>query len=429
MRGDDAELLIRTGPGTPMGDLFRRYWLPALKADELAAPGGPPVRVTLLGERLLAFRDSDGRLGLIDEFCAHRGVSLWFGRNEAGGLRCAYHGWRYDVTGQCTEIPSEPAENGFCRKIKLRAYPCREVGDVIWTYMGPPELMPAPPAFEWAHVSPPQRFVSKRVQETNWLQALEGDIDSSHSAFLHGSSLNSDSLFAGAPGNDYGASDRRPVFEVQDFAGGLLIGARRNAEPGRHYWRITPWIVPAFTVVPPRGAHPFAAHAWVPIDDESCWTWCINFHPHRDLSGDERRAMERGQGIHARLIPGTFTPMANRRNDYLIDRAAQKAGRTSCGVEGVGMQDTAVQESMGSIQDRTREHLVSSDNGILMMRRHLFRLVKAGAAADVPGLTPDAQRVRSCETLLPADVGFVDGAREDLFGGIAGELQAGRITL
>ena len=145
----ENDTLTQTGPGTLMGDLFRRYWLPALHDWELPEADCPPVRVKLLGERLIAFRDTQNRLGLIDEFCAHRGVSLWFGRNEASGLRCPYHGWKYDVTGQCTELPSEGDDGAgpMCKRIKLKSYPCIEIGGVIWTYMGPPELQPAPCVF------------------------------------------------------------------------------------------------------------------------------------------------------------------------------------------------------------------------------------------------------------------------------------------
>src|SRR3954453_13285723 len=172
--------VTRTGSGTPMGALLRRYWIPFLLSDELPEPGCPPVRVKLLSERLLAFRDSEGRLGLTDEFCAHRGVSLWFGRNEEGGLRCPYHGWKYDVTGQCIEVPSEPTESGFCRKIKLKSYPLIERGGILWAYMGEPALQPALPAFEWASVPAGNRHLGKRLQECNYLQALEGGLDSSH---------------------------------------------------------------------------------------------------------------------------------------------------------------------------------------------------------------------------------------------------------
>ncbi len=171
------EFLTLTGPGTPMGDLVRRYWIPALLSSEIPEPDCPPVRLKLLGERLIAFRDSAGRVGVMDEFCAHRGVSLWFARNEEGGLRCPYHGWKYDTSGQCIEVPSEPVESGFCNKIKLTAYACAELGDAIWIYMGPPAQQPAKPNFEWATVPAAQRFVSKRTQDCNWLQALEGGID------------------------------------------------------------------------------------------------------------------------------------------------------------------------------------------------------------------------------------------------------------
>jgi phthalate 4,5-dioxygenase oxygenase subunit len=182
---EQNDFLTLTGPGTPMGNLMRRYWIPALLASEIPEPDCPPVRVKLLGERLIAFRDTLGRVGVMDEFCAHRGVSLWFGRNEENGLRCPYHGWKYDVTGQCIEVPSEPAESGFCGKIKLTSYACAEIGDVIWIYMGPPAQKPPLPNFEWATVSGSHRFVSKRTQECNWLQALEGGIDSVHVSFLH----------------------------------------------------------------------------------------------------------------------------------------------------------------------------------------------------------------------------------------------------
>jgi phthalate 4,5-dioxygenase len=231
------DFLTRTGPGTPMGNLFRRYWLPALLASEVPEPDCPPVRVKLLSERLLAFRDTRGRVGVIDEFCAHRGVSLWFGRNEEEGLRCAYHGWKYDVSGQCIEVPSEPVESGFCRKIKLSSYPCVELGDVIWVYMGPPALQPPLPGFEWARVPAAHRFVSKRTQECNYLQAMEGGIDSAHVSFLHRHDLRSDALHVGKGAELTRETDAR--FEVVETAGGMVIGVRRPAPDGQLYWRIT----------------------------------------------------------------------------------------------------------------------------------------------------------------------------------------------
>src|SRR6201996_7614218 len=245
LRPEQNELVTRTGPGTPMGELFRRYWMPALLAEELPQNDCPPVRVKLLSERLLAVRDTEGKLGLIDEFCAHRGVSLWFGRTEESGIRCPYHGWKYDVTGQCVDVPSEPHENGFCARVKLRSYPLIEQGGVLWTYMGDPAKMPPKPAWEFSTVPASQSFVSKRLQDCNWLQAMEGGIDSSHVSWLHRGNINSDPLFKGAKGNQYNLQDARPVFEVVESAGGLYIGARRNAENEQYYWRITQWVIPS----------------------------------------------------------------------------------------------------------------------------------------------------------------------------------------
>ena len=416
LRKDVNDLLTRTGPDTPMGALFRSYWLPALLASELPENDCPPVRVKLLSERLLAFRDTAGRYGLIDEFCAHRGVSLWFGRNEEHGIRCPYHGWKYDVTGQCTEVPSEPEESGFCDKIKLTSYPLVKIGDVLWTYMGPADRQPPPPEWEFALVPPEQTFTSKRLQECNWLQAMEGGIDSSHVSWLHSGSLKSDPLFQGAKGNTYNLSDRKPVFEVVESDGGLLIGARRNAEEGQYYWRITPWVMPCFTMIPPRGDHPVHGHFWVPIDDENCWAWSYDYHPVRALTAKERTAMEEGQGIHVAYEPGSFRPAANKDNDYLIDRAAQKAGTTFSGVAGIAMQDASLQESMGPIVDRTKENLVSTDNGIIMARHRLRKAALALRDKGVapPGVDPAHQRVRSAAVILPADQAFQEACREEL---------------
>ena len=415
LRAEQNELLTRTGPGSVMGDLVRRYWIPALLTEELPEPDCPPVRVKLLSERLIAFRDSDGKLGLIDEFCAHRGVSLWFGRNEECGLRCAYHGWKYDVSGQCVDIPSEPEESGFRRKIKLRSYPLAERGGVLWTYMGPPESQPPLPEYEFATVPREQTFISKRFQECNYLQAMEGGIDSSHVSFLHRGALNKDPLFKGAKGNQYNLDDFQPKFEVVESAGGLLIGARRKAEDGNFYWRITQWLMPFFTAIPPRGDHPMHGHFWVPIDDETCWAWSYDYHPVRALSASELQAMRDGHGVHVKYIPGTYRPLQNKDNDYLIDRQAQKEGRSFSGVDGFSIQDASVQESMGPIQDRTRENLVTTDNGIIMARHLLMRAAKGlQKGIEPPGRDPVTQRVRSASLVLPPDVSFSEAAKDAL---------------
>jgi phthalate 4,5-dioxygenase len=414
LKKEQNDLLTQTGPETPMGRLFRAGWLPALLTEELPVNDCPPVRVKLLSERLIAFRDTNGRYGLIDEFCAHRGVSLWFGRNEECGLRCPYHGWKYDVTGQCLDVPSEPEESGFRKKVQLKSYPLVERGGVLWTYMGPPEKQPPPPEWEFIMVPPGQTFSSKRLQESNWLQAMEGGIDSSHVSWLHRGDLNSDPLFKGARGNQYNLNDSRPVFEVVESPGGLYIGARRNAEAGHYYWRITQWVMPSFTMIAPRGNHAVHGHFWIPIDDENTWTWSFDYHPLRRLTDAEIAAMRDGKGIHVNYVPGTYRPLANRDNDYLIDREAQKAGRTFSGVEGIAMQDASLQESMGPVVDRTKENLVSTDNGIIMARHRLLRAVKALVDKDVtpPGVEVAHQRVRSAAIVLPPDQPFTEGARD-----------------
>ena len=416
LRPEQNKLVTETNSGTPMGELFRRYWLPALLSEELPTPDCPPVRLKLLGERLVAIRDTEGRLGVMDEFCAHRGVSLWFGRNEEGGLRCPYHGWKFDVTGQCTEVPSEEEGSAFCKRIKLKAYPLVERGGVIWIYMGPPEQQPPLPEWEFATVPDAHRFVTKRIQICNWLQALEGGIDSSHVSFLHSGGLKTDPLFKGAKGNEYNMNDLRPKFEVVDGDAGLYIGVRRKAEPGHLYWRITPWVMPCFTMVPPRGDHPVHGHFWVPIDDENCWAWSFDYHPTRPLKDSEVEAMRNGGGIHCKYVPGTYTPLANHTNDYLMDREKQRTGELYSGVEGIAIQDASLQESMGPIADRTREHLTGTDKGIVQTRRRLMEAAIALAERGVtpPGTQPAEQRVRSVAIVLPENQPFYEAAREAL---------------
>jgi len=408
---EENDFLTRTGPGTPMGELFRRYWIPIMCAAELPEPDCPPVRVTILSEQMIAFRDTEGRIGLIDEFCAHRGVSLWLGRNEESGLRCPYHGWKYDVTGQCVELPSVP---DLCKEIKLKSYPCIELGDAIWTYMGPPEHQPPPPAFEWAAMPKSHRYISRRLQQCNYLQAMEGGIDSVHLSFLHRGDLRSDPLHVGSKGAEF-ARNTDGFFEVVPTDGGMIIGVRRSAEPGYLYWRITQWVMPFFTMIPPYGDNALNGHAWIPVDDENCMAWCMTHHPTRPLSDHELEVMRSGGGIHVNLIPGTVRPVVNRDNDYMIDRDAQKAGKSYSGIKGIAMQDAAVQESQGPVQNRTREYLVPTDKAIVLARRRLREAAeKVAAGARPPGADPADQQVRSASVVLPEDVNFYEAAADDL---------------
>jgi hypothetical protein len=208
----------------------------------------------------------------------------------------------------------------------------------------------------------------------------------------------------------------KPVFEVVPSDGGLLIGARRNAEQGNYYWRITPWVMPCFTMVPPRGDHPVHGHFWIPIDDENCWAWSFDYHPVRALSAAEVQAMRAGKGVHVATIPGTYLPLANKANHYLMDRAAQKAGRAYSGIDGIGMQDASLQESMGSIADRTKENLSSTDNGIVMARMRLLKAAKALAekGETPPGVDPAHHRVRSAAVILAPDRPFAQAAKDVL---------------
>ena len=280
----------------------------------------------------------------------------------------------------------------------------------------PRSRRPPLPQFEFSLVPAEQSFTSKRFQECNWLQAMEGGIDSSHVSWLHRANLDSDPLFKGAKGNEYNLKDPKPVFDVVPSAGGLLIGARRNAENGNYYWRITPWVMPCFTMVPPRGDHPVHGHFWIPIDDEHCWAWTFDYHPVRALTAAERQAMRDGKGVHAATLPGTYLPRANKGNDYLMDRPAQKKGLAYSGIEGIAMQDASLQESMGPIADRTREHLTSTDGGIVKARMQLLKAARAlEEKGEVPpGVDPAHHRVRSAAVILPPDEPFSEAAKDAL---------------
>jgi phenylpropionate dioxygenase-like ring-hydroxylating dioxygenase large terminal subunit len=405
MNEEENLLLSQTGPNTLMGNLYRSYWLPALLASELKDPGGAPVRVTLLSERLLAFRNSDGELGLIDEFCAHRGVSLWFGRNEGGGIRCPYHGWNYATNGQCLEVPSESKESGFAEKIKLTSYPLREQGGILWAYLGLLDQIPTMPAYEWSTVPDSHRHITKRLQACNSLQAMEGGLDSFHSSFLHRMSVGEDPLLKRDPTSAaLLKGDPHPKFIPMDSPAGLLITTRRNVLPNDYYWRVTHWLMPCFNLFPPYEGNPYGAHAWVPIDDHQSWTFSIDYRPDRALTQEEVQAMEKGMGIHSKNIPNSFIPIANASNDYLIDRQAQKRRETFSGVLGIAEQDAAVQESMGTITQRELENLVGTDNGIIMTRRKLIQSAKALAnGIKPPGLDRTSQSVRAYSRVIPKD--------------------------
>ena len=416
MHKEMAESLIRTGPGTAMGNLMRRYWVPIVQSSEIAEPDGPQVRVQILGERLLAFRDTLGRVGLIDEFCTHRGASLFFGRNEECGIRCSYHGLKFDVTGQCVDVPSAPQ---VASKMGIKAYPCIERGGVVWAYMGPPDKKPALPEVEWCTLPESHRFVSRRLQECNYLQAMEGGIDTAHVSYVHRYEVDIDPMHKGARANDYIKADGNVIFGIEKTDFGLTLFGRRNGDADSYYWRVTQWLFPWFTLIPPFGDHAMGGHVWVPIDDHHCWAWSINFHPGKPLTETERANMAAGKGIHVEYEPGSFRPKANRDNDYLVDRVAQREKRAYSGVFGFSVQDASLQESMGAIQNHEAERLLPTDKGIVMARRMLHESALGLAQGiEPPALDAARQRVRAAGVLLDRAVDPAQWASDHLADGL-----------
>lgn len=412
MNKETAEMLTRTGPGTPMGSLLRRYWVPILLAEEVAEPDCPPVRVQIMGEKLLAFRNTSGEVGLIDEFCSHRGVSLYFGRNEEDGLRCAYHGLKFTVKGECVDVPSAPQS---CSRMGIKAYPCIERAGIVWAYMGPKDKQPAPPDLEWVNLPASHIFVSKRLQESNYLQAMEGGIDTAHVSYVHSYEVDDDPMHQGTKANDYIKADGNVIFDIEKTDYGMTIFGRRNGEPDSYYWRVTQWLFPWFTLIPPFGQHSLAGHVWVPIDDHNCWAWSINFHPDKPLTAVERAALQSGRGIHCEYEEGTFRTKANKDNDYLMDRKAQKEKRSYSGVFGFAVQDSSLQESMGPIQNHEAENLLPTDRAIVMARRSLTEAVQAHTEGqDPPALNADQQRARAAGVLLPRDEDVHQWAKDHL---------------
>jgi phenylpropionate dioxygenase-like ring-hydroxylating dioxygenase large terminal subunit len=424
LTAEENAQLTKVGPGTLMGDLMRRYWIPVVQSSELS-PGGRVKRVRILGEDLVTWRSPTGQVGLLAEFCAHRRASLYFARNEEPGLRCVYHGWQYDPCGRCIDMPNEEPETNFQDKVTLPAYPCAERGGVVWTYMGPAGAMPGLPDLEWALVPGAQRFVSKFWQECNYLQALEGGVDPAHISFLHGildrtSAEMRQALDQAAAGFGFASGlARTPHIEVADTATGLLIGARREAPAGEYYWRITQYLVPFHTMPPPEvGADPVLhTHVWIPVDDGHLVNWCVSWHPTRALTDRERMEFDAGASIHVTdyAAPtneayGDIRPRASRPNDYLADWEAQRTQKFF-GVPGVGAQDKAITESQ-SVYDRSLERLGRADVGIIRLRRCLLdaALALRTRGTPPPGLDPVSQRVRPASVLLPKEAPWVEGA-------------------
>ncbi len=421
MTPEENDLLTRVGPGTPMGALLRRYWLPLLESGEVGPPDGPPQRFRLLGEDLVVFRDTDGRVGLLAEACPHRRASLFFGRNEERGLRCVYHGWKFDAAGRCLEMPTEPPESRLREGVRAAAYPCREQNGIVWAYLGPSADPPAPPELPWALVPPAHRGSLKYQRACNWLQALEGDIDTAHLGWLHSRfalGREREVAFGGEDRlRDVAVRDPRPVLHVVDTPAGVVIGARRDHDGGQHYWRITQFLMPVFTSVPAIGRRR-RAKVWVPLDDEHTLVWEPNWDPAEPLS-EEDRGGRKGRVPASGMLPdgsgglerGRFA--ARLENDYRVDRTRQRSSNFSGIEESPPLQDAAVQESMGPIVDRSLEHLGSSDAAIIRVRRRLLDAARrlADSGDEPPGISdPAAYRRHGCQLVLPPDADWLEAS-------------------
>ena len=425
----DNDRLTRVGPGTPAGELFRRYWQPALLASEVTEPDGAPVRVRLLGEDLLAFRDTEGRIGLVDAYCPHRRAPMFYGRNEECGLRCVYHGWKFDVDGNCTDLPSEPADSPMKAKAKITSYPTVERGGIVWAYMGPAGEQPPAPDYEWTRAPATHRHVSKSYQASNYLQGLEGGLDSSHATFLHNNDL------AKAKQTLFG-HDGAPDLSVHETDYGYYYVGTRNAPDGGKFVRVYQYTMPCQqmrpnltnTRAPGGGRNEIArydGHIWVPIDDEQThvYNWMCGYSENDAIDHEFAQQLERNYGRGADdFIPGTFKLKANPSNDYFIDRAVQKS-QTFTGIKGVNTQDMALQEGMGPVPetngatvDRSQEYLGGSDRAIIVMRQLMLAATKQVENGEQPkGIDPETYRqARPYDGVVPAGAEWQDSFKEGM---------------
>ena len=414
---EDNTLLTQVGPGTMMGNLLRRYWTPALLSSELSEADGAPLRVRLLGEDLVAFRDSDGAVGLFAQACPHRGASLFFGRNEESGLRCVYHGWKFDTTGACVDMPSEPAESNFKNKVRVTAYPTHESGGIVWTYMGPPETMPAFRDLGTEAIPREQWRAGKQLTECNWIQALEGNIDTSHISWLHQWHELVETPDDGTDQPGYPtmakswylwSQDRAPRLEVEDTEYGFRYAGIRTTPNGHTHVRITAYILPYQTIVaglPVRAG----GTTFVPRDDETCWRFSISsgmLNASFSYQGSAPGATPynypyggpRGMGPMNGVVQREWRP----DNDYQIDREKQKNSLFT-GIENFVSQDLMATESMGPIYNRAQEHLGNTDKAIIRMRRLLLQTARDLADGKEPPATaptPELARIYSAEKIL-----------------------------
>lgn len=376
----ENETLTRVEGEVPMGRLMRRHWIPALLSEQVAEPDGKPVRITILGEKLVAYRDTEGRVGVLGEMCPHRKASLAFGRNENCGLRCLYHGWKMDVDGNVVDMPSEPKESGFAERVKHKAYPARESGGFVWIYMGEPALMPEFEPPPWAPTPEARAAIVRMDLPCNWAQIMEGQIDSAHSSSLHSSDMKPARGEAKALDTHWvrPSTDKNPRIQVQVTNYGMRYAAIRrplmNAITS-DYVRITCYVAPFVALIPPNSSYNVAS-VIVPKDDTSSYFHFIAWHPDHEAISTEawRKFCVAEVGVD---VDADFRPMKRHAwNDYLQDREWMKTGESFTGIPGIPNQDIAMWESMGAISDRTSERLGASDIAVIQFRRILLDAVK-----------------------------------------------------
>jgi phthalate 4,5-dioxygenase len=398
---EDNAYLTQIGPGTPMGNLFRRFWLPLFLSSELPENDGPPLRTRILGEDLVGYRDSNGHVGVLDAYCPHRRAPLFYGRNEECGLRCVYHGWKFDADGTCLDMPSEPPESDFKDRLTIKAYATYETGGLVWIYMGPREKQPErPPMLEWTELPPSRRRVIKWFHENNYMQGIEGDIATAHVSFLH--SDNRVSAGDPPPGrparNLFRIADKHPRLTAMDTDYGMVYGGRRVLPDGSYYWRVTQWLLPSFSLIPGRGRR--GGTAWIPVDDHHCTRYSIGLNPDEDIdhaAADSLTPPGKPQQftLNDGTIIDTMIPYGTKANQYLIDRDLQKAGHYS-GITSIPMQDKAMIEGMTRVVERNLEHLGSSDIAVIAARRRLMKLARdlENGIEPVAATHPELYRVR-----------------------------------
>jgi phenylpropionate dioxygenase-like ring-hydroxylating dioxygenase large terminal subunit len=404
---EDNETLCRVGPGTPMGELLRRYWTPACLSAEIPEPGSAPARVRLLGEDLVAFRDTRGRLGLVQENCPHRGASLYFGRNEDAAIRCVYHGWAFDTDGRCVDMPSEPVP--FCEKVRIKAYPVHESGGIVWAYLGPRETMTPFRDFGTEGLQASDVMATKQVSYCNWVQAMEGNIDTAHISHLHQWNGIDDipddgSDKPGYPSNamswKFWRHDRAPRLELDETWYGYRYAGIRTTPNGNTHVRVTAYAVPYSTMV---ASIPFSVgHGmFVPIDDNHCWRYFVapkSWRRPRDLGGANLFSIAPFTTPVSAYTDGIVPRHYTMENDFQIDRDVQRTA-TFSGVADFVSQDLMVTESMGPIYDRTQEKLGSTDLAITRMRHILLRAARDLAA----GKEPPAVGAQDYKTIFGAE--------------------------